>query len=171
MNRFLPLLIPLLFLASFAYAIKKKVNLFDSYAEGVKGAIPLVTSVFPYIVTVSILSKLLQISGLSDTLHAWLAPLFRFAGVPSELAPLLLIKPLSGSGAIGVLSEILEAYGVDSYIGRCACVIYGSSETVFYIGAVYFAGIKRKKLSLALLFVLLSYILSTFLCCLLCKIM
>ena len=171
MNRILALVIPLLFLISFAYAIKKKVRLFDAYADGVKGAIPLVTSVFPYILTVSILTKLLEVSGLGATLSGWLAPLFRFAGVPQELAPLLLIKPLSGSGAIGVLSNILNTQGVDSYIGRCACVIYGSSETVFYIGAVYFAGLKRKKLSLAILFCLLSYILSTLLCCFLCTVM
>ena len=171
MNRILPLLIPLIFLLSFAYAIKKKVNLFGAYTEGVKGTIPLVMSVFPYILTVALLSKLLQVSGLGDMLNRWLSPLFHFTGVPQELAPLLLIKPLSGSGAIGVLSEILDVHGVDSYIGRCACVIYGSSETVFYIGAVYFAGLKRQKLSLAMLFVLLSYVLSTFLCCLLCTVM
>lgn len=171
MNYAIALIIPLLFLTSFAYALKKKVNLFDAYAEGVKGAIPLVTSIFPYIVTVSILSRLLNASGLGARLADWLSPAFAFAGVPHELAPLLLIKPLSGSGAIAVLAELLGQYGVDSYIGRCACVIYGSSETVFYIGAVYFAGLKRKKLSLAIAFALLSYILSVALCCLLCKFM
>ncbi len=171
MNYILALIVPVLFLLSFAYALKKKVNLFDAYAEGVKGAIPLVTSVFPYIVTVSILSRLLEVSGLSSALATWLAPLFRFTGIPQEISPLLLIKPLSGSGSIAVLSEILGKYGVDSYIGRCACVVYGSSETVFYIGAVYFAGLKRKKLSLAIGFALFSYILSTVLCCFLCTIM
>lgn len=171
MNYVIALIIPSLFLVSFAYALKKKVNLFDAYAEGVKGAIPLVTSVFPYIVTVTILSRLLDVSGLGARLASWLTPVFQFAGVPHELAPLLLIKPLSGSGAIAVLAELLGQYGVDSYIGRCACVIYGSSETVFYIGAVYFAGLKRKKLSLAIAFALFSYLLSTVLCCFLCKIM
>lgn len=171
MNYVLALTVPVLFLLSFAYGLKKKVNLFDAYAEGVKGAIPLVTSVFPYIVTVSILSRLLDVSGLGAIIANWLTPLFRFTGIPQEISPLLLIKPLSGSGAIAVLSEILKKYGVDSYIGRCACVVYGSSETVFYIGAVYFAGLKRKKLSLAIAFALFSYILSTVLCCFLCTVM
>ena len=87
------------------------------------------------------------------------------------LAPLVLIKPLSGSGGLAVLSEILERYGVDSYAARCACVAYGSSETIFYIGAVYFAGIKRKKLTSALVISVISYLASVVLCCFLCKFM
>ena len=96
---------------------------------------------------------------------------YKKTGIPEEIAPLLLVKPLSGSGSIAVLSDILGKYGVDSYIARCACVAYGSSETIFYIGAVYFAGIKRKKLSLALFISVLSYLLSVVLCCFLCRFM
>ncbi|MBQ8291077.1 MAG: hypothetical protein IJX88_01020 [Clostridia bacterium] len=171
MNKALSFLVPVLFLLSFGYALVKKVKLFDTFAEGVKGAIPLVTSVFPYIVTVTMLSKLLDVSGLGEQIARWLTPVFSFTGIPQEIAPLLLVKPLSGSGAIAVLSDILGKYGVDSYVARCACVAYGSSETIFYIGAVYFAGLKRKKLTLALWIAVLSYLLSTVLCCLLCKFM
>lgn len=171
MNAVLAFLVPLLFLASFAFAAFKKVHIFDSFTEGVKGAIPLVTSVFPYIAAVSMLSQLLEASGLSVQFTKWLAPVFAFTGIPEEIAPLLLIKPLSGSGSISVLSDILHRYGVDSYIARCACVAYGSSETIFYIGAVYFAGIKRKKLSIALFISVFSYLFSVALCCLLCRFM
>ena len=65
----------------------------------------------------------------------------------------------------------MERYGVDSYVSRCACVAYGSAETVFYVAAVYFAGIKRKKLPLAIAFSLLAYLVSVVLCCLLCRVM
>lgn len=149
--------------------MRKKVKLFDCFTDGVKGAIPLVTSIFPYIATVAMLSKLFEVSGMESTLSKWLSPLFSLTGIPTEITPLLLVKPLSGSGAIAVLSDILTKYGVDSYIARCACVAYGSSETIFYIGAVYFATLQRKKLSLALGIAVLSYLLSVVLCCFLCR--
>ncbi len=169
MNYALAIIVPLLFLLSFLYALRKKVKLFDCFTDGVKGAIPLVTSIFPYIATVAMLSKLFEVSGMEQALSKWLSPLFSFTGIPSEITPLLLVKPLSGSGAIAVLSDILTRYGVDSYIARCACVAYGSSETIFYIGAVYFATLQRKKLSLALGIAVFSYLLSVVLCCFLCR--
>lgn len=171
MNYFLALLVPAIFLASFIFALFKKVRVYDSFTTGMKGAIPLITSIFPYIASVTMLSLLLQVSGLERKMTEWLSPVFSFFGVPEEIAPLVFVKPLSGSGSIAVLSEILNRYGVDSYIARCACVAYGSSETIFYIGAVYFAGIKRKRLTLALVISLLSYFLSLLLCCALCRIM
>ena len=171
MSVFFALLVPCLFLLSFVYALFKKVRLFDCFSDGVKGAIPLIVSIFPYIATVAILSKAMEVSGLQARLSGFLSPFFNAVGVPNEIAPLLLIKPLSGSGAISVLSDILGQYGVDSFIGRCACVCYGSSETIFYIGAVYFAGIKRKKLSLAILIALISYLVSTIFSCFLCTVM
>lgn len=171
MTYFLTFLIPSIFLLSFVFALVRKVRVYDSFTDGVKGAIPLILSVFPYIATVTILSKLLEVSGVSATLAKWLSPVFARLGVPTELAPLILIKPLSGSGAIAVLSDVLDKYGADSYISRCACVIYGSSETIFYIGAVYFAGIKRKKLNIAMLVAILSYLISVLVCCFLCRIL
>ena len=171
MNTFFALIVPTLFLISFAFALFKKVRLYDSFTEGMKGAIPLVTSIFPYIAAVAMLTKLLEVSGLEAKITEWIAPAFSFVGVPTEIAPLLFVKPLSGSGAISVLSEILARFGVDSYAGRCACVAYGSSETIFYIGAVYFAGLKRKKLPIALAIAVFSYLASAVLCCFLCRFM
>ena len=163
------LIIPLIFLITFLVASVKKVKVYDSFTEGMKGAIPLVVSIFPYIAAVTMLSIFLDASGLGEKVNGWLAPAYNFIGIPEELAPLMLIKPLSGSGSIAVLGELLEKYGVDSYIGRCACVLYGSSETVFYIGAVYFAGIKRRKLTAALCISLVSFVISVIFGCFLCN--
>jgi spore maturation protein B len=171
MNTFLAILIPAIFILSFGFAIAKKVRVFDSFSEGVKGAIPLILSVFPYIAAITMLSKLLEISGLGNSLFRFFAPVFSFVGIPEEIAPLLLIKPLSGGGGIAVLSDILEKFGADSYISRCACVIYGASETIFYVGAVYFAGLKRKKFNTALTVVLFSYIATCIFACFLCRIL
>ena len=169
MNYIFPLIIPLVFLLKFVIASLKKVRVYDSFKEGMKGAIPLVVSIFPYIAAVTMLTMFLDVSGLGDKLNAWIAPAYSFLGIPQELAPLMLIKPLSGSGSIAVLADVLAKYGVDSYIGRCACVLYGSSETVFYIGAVYFAGLKRKKLTAALMISLFSFVISVIFGCFLCK--
>lgn len=171
MNYILALLIPLLFLLSFLIAAVRKVKIYDSFTEGVKGAIPLILSVFPYIVAVTMLCKLLEVSGLESKITAWIAPVFSFTGVPEEIASLVLMKPLSGGGSIAVLTQILERHGVDSYIGRCACVAYGTSDTVFYIGALYFAGLKRKKLTSALVISLFSFLIAVIFACFLCRIM
>ena len=167
--KFFTLIIPIIFLASFLFAVVKKVRVYDSFTEGVKGALPLVMSVFPYIAAVMMLTKLFEVSGLEAKLVKLIEPLFRGLGIPQEIAELVLIKPLSGNGSTAVLSDILT--GPDSYAARCACVAYGSSETVFYIGAVYFSQVKQKKFTGALIISLLSYFASVVLCCFLCKIL
>lgn len=171
MNYILALIIPLIFLASFAFAAFKKVKIYDSFTEGVKGAVPLILSIFPYITAVMMLCKLLEVSGLEAKLTTWISPVFSFTGIPEEISSLIMMKPLSGSGSIAVLTQILERYGVDSYAGRCACVAYGTSDTIFYIGAVYFAGIKRQRMTAALVIALISYLAAVIFSCFLCRIM
>ena len=168
--KYAALIIPLLFAALFVYALIRKVRLYDCFTEGVKGAIPLVVSLFPYLVSVLILSELFEQSGLSARLTQGLASVFRFLGIPPEIGKLVLLKPFSGSGSTALLSEILSAYGADSYIARCACVAYGSSETVFFISAVYFAG-SRKNLTKPVLIALFSNFASLILGCLFCRIL
>lgn len=166
---FVGIIIPLIFLFSFLYAGKKKVKIYDSFTNGVKNAPPLVLSIFPYIAAVTMLTELLEVSGLRASMEIWLSPAFDVMGIPEEIAPLALMKPLSGSGSIAVLSDILSRYGVDSYLSRCACVAYGASDTVFYISAVYFAGIKRKGLPLSIFFSLLAYFCALIFGCWLCR--
>lgn len=143
--KYLSLVVPILFLSLFVYALFRRVKLYDCFTDGVKEAIPLLISLFPYLAAVLMLSELFERSGLSALFTQALAPLFRVLGIPKELGKLVLMKPFSGSGSTALLSEIFASYGAESYIARCACVAYGSSETVFYILAVYFAGFKKKK--------------------------
>ena len=165
------LIVPLIFLLSFLFAAFRKVKIYDSFTEGIKGAVPLILSIFPYITAVMMLCKLLEVSGLEAKLTDFISPVFAFTGIPEEISSLILMKPLSGSGSIAVLTQILERCGIDSYAGRCACVAYGTSDTIFYIGAVYFAGIKRKKLTAALIIALVSYLAAVIFACFLCRIM
>ena len=169
--KYVALIIPFIFLALFVFAIIRKIKLYDCFTEGVKEALPLVLSVFPYLAAMLMLSELFERSGLSAALTDFLAPAFRFLGIPPEIAKLVLLKPFSGSGSTALLSEIFAEYGADSYIARCASVCYGSSETVFYISAVYFAGTGRKNLVKPIAVALISNFLSVLLGCFLCRIL
>lgn len=168
--KYVALIIPALFFALFLYALLKKVRLYDCFTEGVKEAVPLLLSIFPYLAAMLMLSELFERSGLSAALTQALSPAFSALGIPPEISKLVLLKPFSGSGSTALLSELISAYGADSYIARCAAVAYGSSETVFYISAVYFAG-SKKNLAKPVVIALISNFISVILGCLLCKVL
>ena len=163
-------LFPLLFLGVFVFALIKKVKLFDASSSGVKGAVPLLLSLFPSLAAVLILSELFAESGLSAILARLLVPALEFLGIPKELAPLVLIKPFSGSGAMAFLNDIITTHGADSYLARCASVVYGSSETTFYLSALYFAGSKKVS-PVAVVIALVCNLLAAVLGCLFCRIL
>ena len=163
--------IPVFFIIIFSYALIKKVKFYDAFTEGAKSAVPFAVSIFPYLVSIFVLTELFEISGLSAFLTKTLSPVFGFFGIPEELTKLVLIKPFSGSGALALLTEIYELYGVNGYLARAASAIYGSSETVFYIAAVYFAGAKTKKLFLPIVISLIASFFSCAFACLICRIL
>ncbi len=163
--------IPILFLVIFIFALVKKVKPYDAFTLGAKSAIPFAVSLFPYLVSIFVITELFEVSGISDAVSSFISPFFNLLGIPSELTKLVLIKPFSGNGALAVLTEIYNTFGVDSYISRCASVIYGSSETVFYIAAVYFAGAKTKKLTLPILISLFASFCSCVFACFICLIL
>ena len=163
--------IPVFFLAVFVYAFIKKVKPYDAFTDGVKSAVPFAVKIFPYLVSIFVLTELFEISGLASLFADILAPVFGFLGIPKELTKLVLIKPFSGSGSLATLSDIFTEYGAESYLARCACVIYGSSETVFYVASVYFAGAKSKKLFKPIAISLFASLCSCVFACFICKIM
>ena len=165
------LIIPVIFIAVFIFAAVKKVNIYESFTEGIEEAFKFTVSLLPCLAAVFMMCELFEVSHLSDMLTSRLAPVFGFLGIPKELTKLVLIKPFSGSGSLAYLNDIIETYGADSYVARCACVCFGSSETVFYISAVYFAGLKVKRLALPIICVLVSTLVSTILACLICRIL
>ena len=165
------LIIPIIFIAVFIFSAIKKVNIYESFTQGIQEAFKFTVSLLPCLAAVFMMCELFEVSRLSDMLTGALAPVFGFLGIPPELTKLVLIKPFSGSGSLAYLNSIIESYGADSYIARCACVCFGSSETVFYISAVYFAGLKVKKLALPIVCVLVATLVSTIIACLVCRIM
>jgi len=164
-------IIPAVFIAVFGFAVYKKVKIYDEFSKGVGEAVQFTLSLIPCLAAIFMMCEVFEQSGLSDALTKLLSPVFGFLGIPPELTKLILIKPFSGSGSIAYLNEIIAAHGADSYITRCACVCFGSSETVFYISAVYFAKTKSKRLILPIAAVLIGTFLSTIVACLICRIM
>jgi spore maturation protein B len=163
-------IIPLLILFIFVYAGFKRVNTYKSFTQGAKAAIKLCVDILPFIATILIAIQLFRVSGLLDILCDVLAPIFGFFGVPSELTAFIILKPFSGSGSISLFNEIVATHGADSYITRVASVIAGSSETVFYISAVYFSKTKIRRLAYAIPVALFCVILAAILAALVCRI-
>ncbi len=163
-------IIPILLIALFIYANIKKVNTYEHFVNGAKMSLNLIFDIFAYIVAIFVVIELFTVSGLSDKLSQVLSPVFNFLGIPIELSKLIIVKPFSGSGGLALLTEVFEKYGVDSYISRCACVILGSSETVFYVSTVYFSKTSVKKLGFAIPIALVCTIISIIVGCWLCRV-
>ena len=164
-------ILPILFLLLILYCMYKRINTYDSFVKGAKGAIKLVVDIFPFIASILIAVALLRVSGITEWLTNILTPVFEFLGVPPELTELVLLRPFTGSRSYALLEDILTTYGADSYISRCACVIMGCSETIFYVATVYFSQTKVKKLLYAIPVALICSIIGTILACLICRVM
>ena len=164
-------ILPIIFIALFCYSKYKKVNTYDTFVKGAKKSIPLVVDIFPYIATIMIAVALLRASGITAMLATALSPIFNALGIPTELIELVLLRPFTGSGSFALLNDVLVQYGPDSYISRCACVILGCSETIFYVTTVYLSQTKVKKLLYAIPVALICATFGAVLACLLCKIM
>ena len=162
-------IIPIFIVAILLFSIIKKINAYDCFVSGAKQAIDLCINTFPYLVAIFVIVELLSISGLSSVLSTIASPVFSFFGIPTELTEFLILRPFTGSGSIGILSKIFSLYGADSYIAKCACIIMSTTETTFYVVAVYFSTTKIKKLKYTIPVCLLSAFISSCLACLICK--
>lgn len=162
-------IVPVLILLVIVFGAYKRAGIYDCFTEGAKESAKLVFSIFPYIMAIYIGVQLFKASGLGEELSNLLAPALNFIGIPKELTELIIIRPLSGSGSLALLEEIYNNQGADSYVARCASVIIGSSETVFYIAAVYFSTTKIKKLRYAIPVALIATFVGAIVSCLLCR--
>ena len=137
-----------LILASLAlYGALRGVDVFAAMTEGIAEGLRVLLRIFPAVAALLCAVYALRASGALDALTGLLAPVFRLLGIPVETAPLVLLRPISGSGALAVAGDIMARYGPDSLAGRTAAVMLGSTETTFYVIAVYFgaAGVKKTR--------------------------
>jgi spore maturation protein B len=137
--------IPVLILAIVAHGWYKKVKVYEAFTEGAKEGFSVAVRIIAYLVAILVAIGAFRSSGALDLLTSLLAPLTGWIGMPGEVIPMALMRPLSGSGALGIVSELINTYGADSMIARMAAIMEGSTETTFYILAVYFGSVGIKK--------------------------
>ena len=140
-------LIPVLLSVTALFALCKRVDVYGELTSGAKEGLSVLMRILPSLVGLMTAVYMLRASGALEAFTHFLSPFFSWLGIPPETAPLLLIRPVSGSAALAVGSELMAEHGPDSYIGRIAAVMLGSSETTFYTIAVYFgsAGIRKTR--------------------------
>lgn len=139
------LVIPFLLAGTALFGLWRKVDIYHALATGAENGLTVLVRILPTLVCLLTAVSMLRASGALEWFSELCSPLLNALGIPPETMPLMLIRPVSGSGALAVGSELIERFGPDSYLGRVAAVMLGSSETTFYTVAVYFgaAGIRR----------------------------
>jgi len=134
-------IMPLLILGMLTVGVVNKVKVYEVFVDGAKEGFNLALMIIPYLVAILGAVGMLRSSGGLARLVSWISPLTEMIGIPGEVLPLALLRPLSGSGAFAITAELLETHGPDSLIGNIASTMNGSTETTFYVLAVYFGSI------------------------------
>lgn len=129
------------------YAAIKKINVFDTFVKGAKQGFETSISIMPTLIAMMVAIGMLRASGFFELLNDCLSPILAASGMPADLLPLALIRPFSGSASTGIMAELIHEHGGNSLIAKTAATMMGSTETTFYVIAVYFgaAGIKRTR--------------------------
>ena len=139
------LAMPIVILGVVAFGLKEKVKVFDTFLEGAKEGVEITLSLFPTLVGLFVAIGTLRASGVLDIIINFLTPILNIIHFPSEIMPLAMLRPISGSSSIAVATDIMKKYGVDSNIGIIASTIMGSTETTLYTIAIYSSCVKIKK--------------------------
>lgn len=142
--------IPLIFAGVCLFALIKKTDLFGEFVKGAEEGLQTVKDIFPSLMALVVSVGMFRSCGGVELITGVLQPVTDLFGFPSECTPLVILRPFSGSGAVAVYENILSVSGADSFAGRVASVMLGSSETTFYTIAVYFAATKVKRTRYAL---------------------
>lgn len=138
-------IIPSVIVLIFIYGVFKKVDLFGAFTDGAKDGIKTLVNIAPSLVGLVTAVSMLEASGFFDILTQALQPVCTKIGIPAEVVPLGLMRPVTGSGSFAMLNSVLEKYGADSVIGKTASVMAGSTETTFYAITVYFGSVGIKN--------------------------
>ena len=139
------LAMPMIILLIVIYGLIEKKEVFDKFIEGAKDGIKIVINIFPTLVGLFLAVGTLRSSGIIDIIIKFIDPLLKLINFPSEIMPLAILRPISGSSSIAIATDIMKNFGVDSQIGMIAAVIMGATETTLYTIAVYSSSVKIKK--------------------------
>lgn len=132
------------------YSYIKGVDVFDTFVEGAKEGFQTAVRLIPFLVAMLVAIGIFRESGSFAMLTKIISPVTRLFGIPSEVLPLALMRPISGSGALAMTTEIMQTYGPDSFLGLVASTLQGSTDTTFYILTVYFGSVGIKKIRYAM---------------------
>ncbi len=139
-------IIPLFLVFTVVFGLIKRINVFDAFTDGAKQGLFTLYSIAPTMIGLIVCVNMLKASGLTDFIVTLVKPVTDFFHFPSEILPMAVLRPVSGSGATALLTGIYKDYGADSFLGRCASVLAGSSETTFYAITMYYGSIGIKKI-------------------------
>lgn len=139
------LVIPLILCGVAGYGLCRRVDVYEALTQGAGEGLRILFRITPALVGLLTAVYMLRASGVLEALTGLLEPVMAFVGIPAELLPLMLVRPVSGSAALGVGAELIGAYGPDSELGRMAAVMLGSTETTLYVAAVYFGSVGIKQ--------------------------
>ena len=134
-------LLPVLIVVMLGYGIAKRVAVYDAMIEGAKEGFQVAIRIIPFLVAILVAAGMFRASGLLDVIIVGVQPLLSLIGFPAEALPMAVLRPLSGSGAYAIMAEIMQAEGPDSLVGYLVSTLQGSTETTFYVLAVYFGAV------------------------------
>ena len=138
-------LIPTLLLTTVAVGLLKRLPVYELFVDGAGQGLKTAVQVLPNLAAMLCAISMMQASGLMNAVCQLCAPAFAWLGLPSQLAPLVMLRPVSGSASLAMLETLLAAHGPDSRIGLIACTVMGSSETIFYLVCVYMSAAKNRR--------------------------
>ena len=162
--------IPFLLSAIPLFAILRRVKVYEEFVDGAKEGFDVAIRIIPYLVAMLVAIGMFRAAGGIDLLSRALSPALNVIGFPTDLLPMVLVRPLSGSGSLGFFTELVKQFGPDSLIARTAGTIYGSTETTFYVLAVYFGSVAIRRTRHALLAGLTADFVSVVVAVILCRV-
>lgn len=148
--------LPAILILILTMGLYKKVPLYETFTDGAKDGFKVAVNIIPYLVAIIVGISMFRASGIIEMISNICSPILSYFNVPAETIPVMIVRPLSGSAALGVFSDIAHNLGPDAYATKLAAVMIGSSETTFYVLAVYFGAVGISKLRYALIVGLLA---------------
>lgn len=162
-------IVPVIIIFILVYGYLKDVKLYEVFIDGAREGLKISVKILPFLLTMLFAIAIFRESGALKIITDAAAPILKLIGIPPEVLPLALMKPLSGSGAIGITAEIIQKYGPDSLIGRTASTMMGTTETIFYTMAVYYGAVGIKNMRHTLPCALIAHLTGVIASCIICK--
>ncbi|MDE6139252.1 MAG: spore maturation protein [Candidatus Gastranaerophilales bacterium] len=148
--------LPVILITILTCGLIKKVPIYEEFTDGAKDGFKVAVKIIPYLVAIIVGISMFRASGAIEMISSYAAPILTKLNIPSDTLPLMIVRSLSGSGALGIFSDIANSAGPDAYSTKLAAIMLGSSETTFYVLAVYFGAIGITKIRYALILGLLA---------------